>query len=468
MSRTTRLFSRMFLEEYRLHAELFGRTRFLLFPVLTALVAGGGLFLFSLTGSSVATIVAGVHALVFFFGLQVGTIGLVGRDALRDVLGDVTLLVFSARTLPVSRRRLLGVFIWKDIVYYLLFFLTPLVVGFLPVGFTGGISAASLGLLWLTVAGTFALGTASSLALAGIGTRSKLALVVVVALLVVGIVREPATMVGFTPYAVYLQPMVPTALTSVVVLVGVLLAGPFLFQPSAGRSQRRTDPSRFRWLRSVTGVHTARALLEVGRSSGSVWKVGISLGVLFGVAVLLLERLASATALAPSGGIAFGTLLGLGTFTTYNWVTQVDDPDEYLRYPDGMETVFRGKLQAFYACALPFGFGFLALGAFRYPLADLALGVVVFPLVGLYVFGLTAYLTGFSANELLFDTALFGVYGAGLAAVSVPLLVAALAYGAAPAQSVGVAVGVAVLAAAVGAVLTARTPARWHEKLRTQ
>ena len=468
MSLTRRLFSRMFLEEYRLHAELFGRTRFLLFPVVTALVAGGGLYLFSLTGSSVATIIAGVHALVFFFGLQVGTIGLVGRDALRDVLGDVTLLVFSARTLPVSRRRLLGVFIWKDIVYYLVFFLTPLVVGFLPVGLTGGVSLTSLGLLWLTVAGTFALGTASSLALAGIGTRSKLALVVVVAVLVVGIVRDPATVVGFTPYAVYLQPTLPTALTSSIVLGGALVAGPLLFQPTGGRSQRRTDPGRFRWLRSVTDVHTARALLEVGRSSGSVWKVGVSLGVLFGVTVLLLDRLAAATALAPSGGIAFGTLLGLGTFTTYNWVTQVDDPEEYLRYPDKLDAVFRGKLRAFYACALPFGFGFLALGILRYPLTDLALGVVVFPLIGLYVFGLTAYLTGFSANELLFDTVLFGVYGAGLAVVSVPLLVAALAYGTAPVQSVAVALGVAVLAAGVGAVLAVRTPARWHEKLRAE
>lgn len=468
MSSTRRLFSRMFLEEYRLHAELFGRDRFLLFPVLTALLAGGGLFLFSLTGSSVATIVAGVHALVFFFGLQVGTIGLVGRDALRDVLGDVTLLVFSARTLPVSRRRLLGVFIWKDIAYYLVFFLTPLVVGFLPVGLTGGLSLGAVGLLWLTVAATFALGTGASLALAGIGTRSKLALVVVVAVLVVGIVRTPSTVVGFTPYAVYLQPTVPTALRAFVVLAAVLVAGPLLFQPTAGRSQRRTNPGRFRWLRSVTDVHTARALLEVGRSSGSVWKVGISLGVLFGVTVLLLDRLASATALDPSGGIAFGTLLGLGTFTTYNWVTQVDDPEEYLRYPDGMETVFRGKLRAFYACALPFGLGFLALGALGYPLTDLAFGVVVFPLVALYVFGLTAYLTGFSANELLFDTALFTVYGAGLALVSVPLLVAALAYGTAPMQSVGVALGVSILAAAIGALLAVRTPARWHEKLRTE
>ncbi len=458
----------MLLEEYRLHAELFGRDRFLVFPVVTALLAGGGLYLFSLTGSSIETIIAGLHALVFFFGLQVGTIGLVGRDALRDVLGDVTLLVFSARTLPVSRRRLLAVFIWKDIVYYLVFFLTPVVVGFVPVGLTGGLSVPTVGLLWVTVAATFALGTGGSLALAGIGTRSKLGLVAVVAAAVAGIVLDPTTMVGLTPYAVFVDPGLDTAAGSLVVLAVVIVAGPLVFQPSSARSLRRTDPDRFRRLRSLTDVHTARSLLEVSRSSGSIWKVGVSLGVLFGVAFLLLDRLAVATALDPSGGIAFGTLLGLGTFTTYNWVTQVDDPDEYLRYPDGLTAVFRGKLAAFYICSLPFALGFLALGALRYPPTDLLVGVAVFPLVALYVFGLTAYLTGFSANELLFDTALFAVYGAGLALVSVPLLVAALAYGTAPLQSTAVALGVAVVAAAFGAVLATRTPGRWHDRLRSE
>jgi hypothetical protein len=107
-------------------------------------------------------------------------------------------------------------------------------------------------------------------------------------------------------------------------------------------------------------------------------------------------------------------------------------------------------------------------GALRYPLSDLLSGVVVFPLVGLYVFGLTAYLTGFSANELLFDTALFAFYGAGLALVSVPLLVAALAYGTAPLQSMGVALGISVVAAAIGGVLAVRTPARWHDRLRSE
>jgi hypothetical protein len=101
---TVRLFARMVREEYRLHAELFG-DRFAGFPVVFAVLSGVGFWLLTFTNATTETVAAGLHALVVFFGLQVGTIGLVGRDALRDVLGDVTLVVFSARTLPVTWRR---------------------------------------------------------------------------------------------------------------------------------------------------------------------------------------------------------------------------------------------------------------------------------------------------------------------------------------------------------------------------
>jgi hypothetical protein len=462
-----KLFRRMLVEEFRLHAELFGGGRFLVFPIFVAAMTAGGVWLLGTTGTETATIVAGLHALVLFFGMQVGTIGLVGRDAMRDALGDVTLLVFSARTLPISRKRLLGVFVVKDIVYYVVFFLTPVVVGFVPVAVAGGYAPARVPLLWLTVAATFALGSTASLTLAGIATRSKLVLVAVVAALVAAIILAPSTMVGLTPYAVYAEPAVGTVALAGVVLAGALVAGPLVFEPSSTRTVRRIETERYRQLSDRLGSYAARSLLDVARSSGSVWKVGFSLGVLFGVTALLLQQLAAATTLEPSGGIAFGTLLGLGTFTTYNWVTQADEPREYLRYPDRLSAMYTGKLLAFFALSIPFGLAYLAAAAVWFPVTDLALGLVVFPLISLYVFGVTAYLTGLSANELLFDTALFAVYGAGLAAVAVPLLVASLAYGTAPLLSAGVAVGLSVVAAGLGAALTRRCGPRWHERLRT-
>jgi len=464
---STRLLARMIREEWRLQAELFG-DRFAAFPLVIALFGGIGIWLLTVTGTSMDAIAAGLHGLVFFFGLQTGTIGLVGRDALRDVLGDVTLLVFSARTLPVTWRRLLAVFMLKDLLYYSALFLAPLAAGYAAVALSAGIPPARVGLLWLTTTGAFALGVGTSLTLTGVGTRSKGAVAALVAAVAVGIVSGRLDIVAFSPVGFYLDPSVRTAVSGFGPAVALVVAGPLAFQPvDSGAARSASD--RYSQLRSAVdddrGVAT-RTVLELARSSGSVWKVLFSMGVLFGVTALLVREVARATTLAPSYGIAVGTLLGLGAFTTYSWVTQFDSAEEYLRYPVGMGEVFAGKRAAYLLLSVPAGLVYLLLSLLWVPAGEVAVGAVVFPLVAVYVFGVTAAITGFSPNELLFDTPLFLAFGAALACVSIPLVVAALAHGQYPTVATAVAVGVSALAALVGVGLSRRAGPRWERKLR--
>ncbi|WP_436924368.1 hypothetical protein [Halosimplex amylolyticum] len=464
---STRLLARMIREEWRLQAELFGG-RFAAFPLVVAAFAGVGVWLLTLTETPMDAIAAGLHGLVFFFGLQVGTIGLVGRDALRDVLGDVTLLVFSARTLPVTWRRLLAVFLVKDLLYYSALFLAPLAVGYAAVALSTGVPPARVGLLWATTTGTFALGVGVSLTLTGIGTRSRAAVIALVAALAAGIATGRLDVAALSPYGFYLDPSLRTAVSGFGPALALAVAGPLAFRPG-GAGTTRSAPDRYSRLRSAVGDDrgiATRTVLEIARSSGSVWKVLFSMGVLFGVTALLVREVADATALAPSYGIAVGTFLGLGAFTTYSWVTQFDSADEYLRYPVAMDEVFGGKRAAYLLLSLPAGLVYLALSLVWIPVGEVLIGAVVFPLVAVYVFGVTAYVTGFSPNELLFDTPLFVAFGAALAAVSIPLVVAALAYGETPTTATGVAVGVSLAAALVGIALSRRAGPRWNRKLR--
>jgi len=462
------LFRRMLIEEYRMHTELFGRGRFIGFPLFTALIVAGGVWLLDATGTNLETIIAGVFALVFLFGLQVGTIGLVGRDAMRNLLGDVTLLVFSGRTLPISRRQLLATFLVKDLVYYIALFLTPIAVGFVPLAVTGQVTLGAVALLWVALSVTFAFGAGASLALAGIATRSSGAIIALGVAIAGTLFLAPDILIGLSPYGLYANPAIETAIPSLVGVVVVLVAGPLLFEPPTSGGVRRIETRRFKTLSERGDVFFARSLLEVSRSSGSVWKVVFSLGVLFAVAALVLDRVAVATAIEPSAGIAFGTLLGLGAFTTYNWVTQLDDRREYLRYPIAYSSVLIGKFWAFLILSLPTGLGYLAFAGIWYPRPELLLGIVVFPLVSVYVFGVTAYLTGFSPNELLFDTVLFAFYGAALTVVAVPLLVAALAFGEFPLYSAGFAVSLSALVAVVGVFLIRTSGPRWERLLRDE
>lgn len=469
MSLTWELFGRMLREEWRLHEELFGGRRFAAFPVTIAVLAAGAFQLLAITGTSFDAVVAGLTGVVFFFGLQVGTIGLVGRDALRDVLGDVTLLVFSARTLPVSWTRLLAVFLCKDLVYYAAFFLAPLGLAAVPSALDAGVAPMAVALLWVVLVCAFALGVTLSMTLAGVATRSRPALIGLVAGVAVAVVATGLDPIAYTPYALYRMPSPGVALRTIAPIVGLAVLGPVLFRPPNSGGQR-TAPQRFTRLASLVGDEhgvTTRALLEVSRSSGSVWKVLFSMGVLFGVTALLLREMTAVTGLRPSPGIAFGTLLGLGAFTTYNWVTQFDSADEYGRYPLSTASVFAGKRRAYLLLSVPAGLFYLAVAAVWYDPRALLVGVVVLPFVAVYVFGVTAYVAGLAPTDLLFDTPLFVGFGAALAALAVPLLVAALVAPVAPIATTAGAIVGSLTAAAVGVVLTRKAGPRWAARVRS-
>lgn len=458
----------MLVEEWRMHERLFGSRRFGTFPLVVLALSAGGFLLLLETGADQAAIVAGLHGLIAFFGLQIGTIGLVGRDAMRNVLGDLTLLVFTSRTLPLSWRRLLGVFLLKDLLFYSAFFLAPIALAYTPFGLSGGGGVAELLLLWLTLTGAFAFGVGFSLTMVGLASRSGAIPPLTVAAIAVAVVAGGIDLFRFTPYAVYAEPELATLLSGLGPTVVLAVAGPLLFRPVES-SQGRT---RLVPVHRLSGVLpdryglAERALIDVVRSSGSVWKVLFSMGILFAVAGVLVVELATATTLAPSTGIAFGTLLGLGGFTTYAWLTTFDDTEEYLRLPVTLGDVLAGKRTAYLALVVPAGLLYLAIATVWFPVAELAIGVVIFPLVSVYVFGLTAYVAGLSPTELLFDTPRFVAFGAAMALVAVPLLVAALAHGRYPVATTALAVAVASGAALLGVALSSRAGPRWDARLR--
>lgn len=461
------LLSWMVREEWRLHSELFGGRRFGAFPVVVAVLTGLGTYLLARTGTPPESVIAGLHALIALFGLQVGTVGLVGRDAMRDVLGDVTLLIFSARTLPLSMERLLSVFLVKEVIYYSGLFITPVLAGYGTVAVLGGTALATVALAWLTVTLSFTLGVTASLALAGLASRNGLALGAAVVAVTVAVVATNTDPVSLTPYRLFTDPSPISAVAAVgpSLVLGVL--GIAVFEPVEDDG----EDGRHRVLDGVlTDIApdglTRRPLLAVARSAGSVWKVLFSMGVLFGVTALVLQQVTAATGIDPGHGIAFGTLLGLGGFTTYSWVTQFDDPREYLRYPVGYDDVFRGTLRAYLLLSVAAGLVYLAVALVWYPVTEVVLGALIQPLVALYVFGVTAYVTGLTPNELLFDTPRFALFGGALALLATPLVVTALAVSIDPLLVRVVAAAVAIAGALVGAFLLRRAGPRWEASLR--
>jgi hypothetical protein len=423
-----RLFVEMVREEFRLHAMLFGGRRFAAFPIFVALVGAGAIWLLEQTGTDVATAIAGFHALVLAFGLHTGSIGLVGRDAMRDLLGDVTLLVFSARTLPLSRRRLLGIFLVKDVVYYAVLFLAPLSIAFGVAGL-----GFRVGVLWATITATFLLGIAMTMATIALSTRGAPGWVVFLGIAgaaglawIAGV--DP---VGFTPYAVYESPTVESIARAGVPIVALVGLGIATYDASVTSTARTATDAFAEWHDRLPfdedGLVT-KSLLDVARSSGGFVKVPFSAGIVFAVSVGMVDLAGRLAGVDPSMPITLGAILGLTAFTSYNWLTQFDSLGFYLLYPVSLGAVFRAKSFAFLLLGLPTAIGYFAIAiAWRGGrVSEIAVGAGLLVALQVYLFGLTVYLTGFRPNEFLFDTARFAVFTVAVAIGLVPVLIVGL------------------------------------------
>jgi hypothetical protein len=437
------LFRAMLHEEWRMHADLFGARRFAAFPVFVTLMTAGGVYFLTFADVALSSIVGGVHALVFLFGLQTGTVGFMGRDAMRNLIGDVTLLVFTSRTLPIDRRTALSVFVVKDLVYYSVLFMVPLTLAFVLPALGGALSLLRVGLLWVTLTATFALGIAVTLVLVALSTHGRPGRLAMVGLALAGGLAWAAgvDVLAATPYALFADPSPATAAVPVVLVPALAVLGLWLYDAEYERPDRSADDAFATWHRRLSsglgplspgdphGLVT-RNLLDVHRSSGGFFKIGFSAALLFGVSAFLVELVAPIVGTDPSVGVTFGALLGLSAFTTFNWLTQFDDPGEYLRLPLDLEDLFAAKLRSFALISVPVGLLFLAvalvwLAETLRPLEVLA-GALLLVGLQVYLFGLVVYLTGFSANEFLFDTVLFAGFSLAVAVPLVPILVVGL------------------------------------------
>ncbi|MFC4438163.1 MULTISPECIES: hypothetical protein [Natrialbaceae] len=466
------LFLALAREEWRLHTRLFGGWRFVCFPFLIAGLALGASVALVETGTADRTIVDGLHVLAFGFGLYCGTAGFAGSDMLENVFGRLSLLLSTATALPLSRRRLLGVFLLKDALFYGVVFVLPMAIAVVPlVGLSASVPAA-VGALWLSLSLTFAAGMVLTVAMIAARTRGIPTWGIALA---GGIAVVGAWTTGHSASA--REALVPLR-GSRLGAVGLALATAFVgiaslvaYDPAYSRPSR-TASDRFARVSDALPVGqdalVAKAVLDLARSSGGVWKPFVSVSILFALVAALVGVVREITGIEPAPGIFFGGVLGLSAFTTYNWLTQFDSLEAYLAYPVSIAAVFRAKRTAFVAvgaptAAVPYLIAVVWLEA---TLLDAVAGAVVLAGYALYYYGLTVYVAGFDPNEFLFDAVRFALFTVGVAVALVPTLVAGFVV-VPPSPSIaallvctGIGFGV------VGYALSSRAGPRWEERYR--
>ncbi len=454
-----RLLGEMTREEWRLHSRLFGGARFAAFPVVVALLVGVTTELLVRTGTDISHVLAGLHVLVVLLGLQTGTVGLVGRDMLRNLLGDVTLILSASRTLPVAHRRLLGLFVVKDVGYYAVLFLLPVAVGLLPAVLAGPALVAGLppalqlALVWASLVLSFLLGIAITLLAVGVTSQGVPAPVVGLGIggLAAWVWLAGIDLVPWTPYGLLETGSWSQALIVIVGVVVLAVAAASILDVETRTPARRTAPAFARWRRFLVDPVATKSLLDLHRSTGGAGKVLFSGGVLFLVSIGLFELASRITGLTPSVGICFGAILGLTSFTTYNWITEFDDLDSYLSLPLDVTDVIQAKLRAMLVVGPPVALVLYALAVAwqTTPWLEALLGLLLLSGVGFYVLGLTVRMAGLSPNRFLFDAPRFAIFSVAMMVPMVPALIVGLALSPpSPSLALGLALLAAVMAAA--------------------
>lgn len=427
----------MAVEEWRLHSDLFGGRRFAGFPLVLLVLTGCASYALTTIGVPASTLAAGLVALAFGFGLQTGSIGFVGRDSLSNLLGDVTLLLAATRTLPVSARRTVAAFVLKDIGYYAVLFLLPISVGTLGGATAAGDPAlAHILSVWGMVTLTFSTGlgvtlAASSLWVGGSRVTRLVGLAgALTALLVVATRYASVRALVTPPYSL------PFAAVLTFATVVLLLAGVWRFEfseppkPSNSTKNVIRQSGFVRLQRRLGGGPlaslVAKTVFDVHRSSGGVWKLALSSGVLLGAAFLVVAFVETYVTLPLVPAVLFGAVLGATAFPTYSWLTQVDSPPEYQLYPVSTQSLYRAKAGAFVLLETPVVLVYYLGMAFftDASVADLALGGGVLVGAVVFLFGVTVFVTGFQPNEFLFDTVRFSAYSLLMLVGLLPLVVA--------------------------------------------
>lgn len=407
------LFTSMVKEEWRIHSTLFGSLSFALYPVMVFCIACMGAFLLPLvTGvlpqGSLAII---LHAIFLLLGIMVGGFGLMGMEVMNRRFGQASLLAYSARSLPLSEREIFITFVIKDIVYYLLLCVLPVIFGFAVASPFIHVPLRTPLLLFVTLTLAFLTGLSLIFFLSTVYSRSKRALAVLCACLVIcgaaiylygGI--NPAHL--FPPLQLFYAFSAGELLIACVLILVPSAIAVLLFSSEYANTTKRFKNSFTSLARRLSFFPNpplaAKDLLDLERSGSFTGQVIFSFLIPLGLLWFLLSILGR---LFPPGGmlLLFAILTGVIASTIYTWLTMSDTFGAYACLPVSVRTLLSSKMASFTVMQfIPAAFIIIvsiASGGIMYLIPALALALSV----SFYSCAVTVWLTGLAPNVLVYD-----------------------------------------------------------------
>jgi len=414
-------------EEWRIHSSLFGGKKFALFPIMVFLFAVIGFYSLEILPITSFEAQVGLHWFILFFGLNVGTIGFVSESGMKNVLGEINLILFSSRTLPVSRKNVLGNFLLKDIIYYFFWFILPVVFGNLVLTF----SPFHILSVTFTYTLAFVLGFLTTFFFSTLYNTSR-SLAGVTALILVSITGLYVLRHGLSVLPVFqlwIEPSKLNFLYSAIPIFIFAAVGFVLFGRGKPIKSRRKE-NAFKDLTKKMDALNAKNILDLKRSSGGIGKIFFSYTVLFVFVWLIINYFPFGDTVFRSPLLILATLFGVFPVSIYNWLNRYDSAGDYLYLPLVKEDVVEGKIRSYIllgpvSVVLVVLISFLIFGG---TILELLHGLTIALIISLSMLSVVSKLTGLRPNTKLFNTSVFIKFMILGGAVISPFLVLSIVF----------------------------------------
>ena len=471
------LFLLLIKEEYRAQSSMFNSS-FLVYPVLMFAIAllMGWMLLPMRTALTTEQIVIIGHVGVLVAGMLVGGFAMFQDPILERRMGGVRMLLGTPGTLPISYKEIFSYFYIKDLLYYMLINILPVLAGvYLSTAFTG--LQINMLMATITLTAAFLMGVSLTFALSTVMVRSRAALGVVMVILLavvawlslqVGILQAIGELIP--PVGSYQNGTWTGALIAFAVFI-ILSAFSLLCireKPAQAVDKHYTShfketEKRFAIFGSY-GTLAAKEWIDLVRS-GSLGYVVFSflIPLLFLWGFLWIFPVAL-TFIMGGSHISFGfntifysVVIGFFASELYGWLNRLDTIECYKTLPVKMSDVIKAKLILFMILNVVVSTVYLALiciSRVEYGLFPVAFFTMF--MVSAYVAVVIAYMTGLYTNSLLFDYKVLLKYWVAVAPLLIVLIVTSFA-----SWLLWPGVAIAALAGIVAYILLKKIDGKW-------
>jgi hypothetical protein len=406
----------MFKEELRLHKSFVGGMGSGFFPVMIFIFALVLAFTSPVVMKNISkdTILLVLHVAALMYGLSVGALGAIGEQVMTRRLGQVNMLLQLSQLHPITFRKIMATFYLKDLLFYILYSIIPLVGGIAVAAPFAKVPFTSVGLLAITLFLTFLLGMSLSFVLSALAVRSRPAAAALGILVVVLVAMvwplgylSSGQVLPTLGYWMYRDPLYLLATTVIVIILSsaAVLFTKERFETKQGTYKSMLLPSVERF--AFTGdlkVLVAKEWVELRRSGAMGPVVTGFLGPLFAVYILAWFFRTGMGLPISFNSVFYGGMVGFLGVMTYSWLTNLE-PNEFMNVqPATVDQVIKAKLVLYFMLTSAVSYTYVTIIAvINGELGLLPLALLVAASTTVYVVGVTARLTGLWTNTMLFD-----------------------------------------------------------------